>query len=453
MSTHEEDRLVDYLYGELAEGDAQAFESALADDPELDEAVGDYAAILHAAREEAAELEPSAHLDALILAHARQAAESAAVPWWRSLLSSPFFGLAVAGTCAALIAVVLLPQTLQNEASEPLAGAPAPATPAAPPTVTPPGAAEGFVPAKLETIAGEAAAPAEAPADATPAAEPAPEPVDFGGLGLRGGGPGGGGTGVSTGLGGLGTIGHGSGGGSGYGAGPTVGRGDGASRPASRRPARRARDSRASEAERQAAQAAAASESRRRAEAEESLAKERAEEARAAAERKVPSAAPSPPPPAPAREPTPAPSRSLAAADDLVPSADKALEDEKAGKAEKDAELAVSPEARERQARAVAEAARGEALVAVRAQDPDKARRIYVKAREQTRGTLSYYRITLWLARLEFDAGRYEEAVAYGREASRTGERPVADEARRLVAASSRRPDTLLDAADADEAR
>jgi len=161
VTEREDQQLVDFLYDELSEQEAEAFEERAARDPARAGEVRELTAALETLRSIDLEEEPPARLDGLILAHARQAAEKAAEApsWWRKLVTGPWVGLATAGVAALFVAVIAVPQVMRSpeldEASK-VAFAPPPPTVATPP-------AEPAAPL------GRVAQLAEAPAPATAA--------------------------------------------------------------------------------------------------------------------------------------------------------------------------------------------------------------------------------------------------------------------------------------------
>ena len=108
MTEREDQQLVDFLYDELSEQEAEAFEERAARDPARAGEVRELTAALETLRSIGLEEEPPARLDGLILAHARQAAEKAAEApsWWRKLVTGPWVGLATAGVVVFFVVVV-----------------------------------------------------------------------------------------------------------------------------------------------------------------------------------------------------------------------------------------------------------------------------------------------------------------------------------------------------------
>lgn len=163
MTEREDNRLVEYLYGELPAKDAAAYERVMENDPSLKNAAAEMRDVLSQLREIDDE-EPSPHLDALVLANARQLAEQQAKPLWRRLIASPMIGLAAAGSVAVVLAVIALPNMKSAQDEAPLyppiparTGAPAEGTAKleAPPEVAP--AAPANTVAQPETDAEKAA--------------------------------------------------------------------------------------------------------------------------------------------------------------------------------------------------------------------------------------------------------------------------------------------------------
>ncbi|MEQ9500489.1 MAG: hypothetical protein RIT81_26680 [Deltaproteobacteria bacterium] len=152
MSRYDDSQLVDYLFDEMSEEDARAFEQAMSEDAALSAQVEGLEETLGVMREHEDE-EPSKHLDALILATARQTAEavqeereaSSFFGRFRKLLLTPAFGLAAA---ASLAVVAVVSVNVSNFMAEPQT-----TTEAVPPGVT-----------------------ASARSADTPAQDPAPEP-------------------------------------------------------------------------------------------------------------------------------------------------------------------------------------------------------------------------------------------------------------------------------------
>ena len=76
MSELEDNRLVDYLYGEMDPSERQAFQEDMETDQALAKTVEDMQSMLGSLRTLDTEEAPSDHLDSLILAQAKQASES-----------------------------------------------------------------------------------------------------------------------------------------------------------------------------------------------------------------------------------------------------------------------------------------------------------------------------------------------------------------------------------------
>lgn len=138
MASREDTRLVDYLYGELSAKEAEEYRRELESDPSAAEELAAHEHVLETLRKIEDE-EPSPHLDALILARAREAAEEGAVAareargrgWLRRLLDARWAGVAVAGSLAVVAAVILVPVTMRSRGpSQELAFAPAQSPPA-----------------------------------------------------------------------------------------------------------------------------------------------------------------------------------------------------------------------------------------------------------------------------------------------------------------------------------
>lgn len=114
MSNREDHRLVEHLYDELSPNEEQTFQRLLADDPSMADELSTLESTLGALREELPAEDPAPHLDAKILAYARQAAaESEGASWlgrFRKFLRGPAIGLVAAGTAAIVGAFLVLPQ-------------------------------------------------------------------------------------------------------------------------------------------------------------------------------------------------------------------------------------------------------------------------------------------------------------------------------------------------------
>jgi len=113
VTEREDNRLVDYLYGEMADKDRRAFEEVLHEDAELADSVHGFESLLKDIRTVEMDDAPG-HLDALVMAHARQKTE-AQISWISKLLRRPGFSLAVSGACALVLAVLVIPQMSQLE--------------------------------------------------------------------------------------------------------------------------------------------------------------------------------------------------------------------------------------------------------------------------------------------------------------------------------------------------
>lgn len=187
MTRHEDDRLVDYLFDELSEEEAAAFEHGLEADAALHEEASALAEVLGTMRALEAEAPPP-WLSAKVMAEARQVAEAAReAGWWprlRKALYGPVGGLVGAGALALML-VVGGQATLQRAAAPAREVEYEPARPASPPQLaakpaasgeaqeapTPGDEAEGRAQDDLGAWGG--GAPKQAPAPA-PALEDAP---------------------------------------------------------------------------------------------------------------------------------------------------------------------------------------------------------------------------------------------------------------------------------------
>ncbi len=123
MTRQDEDKLVDYLYDELSEDEAQNYLQALSvDSDEIAELEADQA-FLDTYREHVLDEEPSAHLDALILAEARQSVEqnqeASFFDRLRTLLLRPATGLVAATAFAGVILVGVGPMMLRGNQPSP----------------------------------------------------------------------------------------------------------------------------------------------------------------------------------------------------------------------------------------------------------------------------------------------------------------------------------------------
>ena len=118
MTTEKDSRLVDYLYGELSDDEAEAFEQTLESDAALSLEVTGFEETLATLRTVEAE-EPSSHLDSLILASARRSAEEEAKKsWFRKIFASPLAGLVAAGSVAMIAALVSVPAMMSKTSEE-----------------------------------------------------------------------------------------------------------------------------------------------------------------------------------------------------------------------------------------------------------------------------------------------------------------------------------------------
>jgi hypothetical protein len=120
VTKSEDNRLVDYLYGELSEEEANAFERNLESDPALSAELSGLEGALGVLRS-AGDVEPPPHLDSLILATARKTADELAeadqaglLRWLRRMLQNPIAGIAAAGSVALIVAVVTVPSMMMT---------------------------------------------------------------------------------------------------------------------------------------------------------------------------------------------------------------------------------------------------------------------------------------------------------------------------------------------------
>ena len=116
MSEVDDNRLVDYLYGEMDQSEMRAFEDVMQEDAQLSESVHGFESMLDTIRTVETQA-PSDHLDSLILAHAREE-KPEATSWISRLFDNPKAALALSGACALAVAVILIPQTSSLEMSE-----------------------------------------------------------------------------------------------------------------------------------------------------------------------------------------------------------------------------------------------------------------------------------------------------------------------------------------------
>lgn len=122
MTTDKDSRLVEYLYDEMTDEEADAFERALESDQALSAEVEELDDTLRALRSVEGE-EPPGHLDALILASAREAAEGFEEEadkrglrgWLRKMFGSPIAGLIGAASVALIAAIVMVPTMLTQK--------------------------------------------------------------------------------------------------------------------------------------------------------------------------------------------------------------------------------------------------------------------------------------------------------------------------------------------------
>lgn len=418
MTEHEDSRLVDYLYGEMADEDARVFEQAMADDQALAEDVDALDGLLGSLREADEADAPASHLDALILAHAREAAEAnRPIPWYRRVLFGPVIGVVAVSACAVFMTVIYVPLSSESLSPPPAATAP-PAYAPEERTVT-----LREQPA-VEVQARLAKNEAEPPSGGAVAKLPAAAPVTrqrskVAELDLAEGERG-------------------------YGSGST---------------AERRRDSNLASKPKRKARAApkprsAPAKSQDNLQGKKESAKH--DRSRSLGSAEVPTATPPPPrapadqPAAPAPDPeaTPMEDKRVTGSGGVFAGADGDADDMAAsgpaprmpaGELRAEAGRAVGGELaeverRESQARALARDSRTRAQKAVASGDVDQARRIYADARRATAGTLAYFELTLWLARLEYDHARYGTALALAREASSSRDSNLRAQAREVVA-------------------
>lgn len=107
MSEHDDHRILDHLYAD----DPRAGGAAPLSNDEAEE-LETFRSLLARVRELPDE-DPSPHLDSLILAHARAAAEKAEIahqPAWRRWMSSKGLSLALAATATVFVAVLVVPE-------------------------------------------------------------------------------------------------------------------------------------------------------------------------------------------------------------------------------------------------------------------------------------------------------------------------------------------------------
>ncbi len=122
MTQYDDTQLVDYLFDEMSEEDARAFEQAMSEDAALSAEVDALEATLGVMRE-LEDAEPPPHLDALILATARQTAEAVQAEreeasWLgrlRKMILTPAFGLAAAASLAVVLMVSVGTQSFLAE--------------------------------------------------------------------------------------------------------------------------------------------------------------------------------------------------------------------------------------------------------------------------------------------------------------------------------------------------
>lgn len=468
MTEREDTRLVDYLYGELSEEEAKAFGAEPARAEQAEE-LGQVLQTMRTLEDEA----PPAHLDALILAHARESAEANAnqglVARLRKLFASPLAGLVAAGSLAAVLAVIALPVAMRPSALEP-AYAPESAAPRSQVVAAPGAPAPADAPRPLiEAPAGETEKLAFGDG-APPAAQPEPEPSKpdpatgalakaelhaaakdeearagaagakagrLGGARLEGqaafGGGAVGGEGASLDIGGA------SGKGAGLGsiasnAGPSPAR----SAPA---PKRKADDAKPAEelAEAEAPDDVVADKKRMRAVSVEDVPKERegkknlaTKEQDALAGARDLDGAPAPPPPPPRPAPVAAPRvdamRGVVA---QAPAQEKVAESAASARrptaatvpapgADDSERLDREGNAEGIEARAVRDADR-----LIQAGELARARALLEAARARTVGTVAHARLSVRLGRLELRRERWDQAIAYANDGLRSEDQRV----------------------------
>lgn len=432
MTDHDDNRLVEYLYGEMPEGEAHRFEQALAQDAPMRSEVEDVSALLGTIRQIEDE-EPSAHLDSLILATARQQVEDRPSPWFRKLFSGPIAGLLAAGACAVFLAAVALPYMSASDQSEPLAAS----SPAAAPNEVPPPAQKGFASADraaaLEPSKDVRAEPPAFEAEEVRSDRREAEVTLAGGkVGTTGAGQGGGGrgSGIGSGVGAIGSQ-------------PRSAAGEASARPLAKKANVEITDRATAKAKRPAATP--------RAEADEDgiatlVGSASGEDSAGFADDEFAGPADSP-----VADPSPAgPSPTAAAAPSVVsppkpsprlasPAPPPATRRSKASNG-MDAMGGYAVERKrdatdeDVEARAFARRVHAKARAAIARRDMQSARKLYLDGRKQVKGTLAYFELSLWLARLEYEQGQYELASRYGAEAMESRDAQVRNQARAVVA-------------------
>ena len=430
MSEIEDNRLVDYLYGEMDQAEMRAFEDVMQDDAQLSDSVQGFESMLDTIRTVETETAP-AHLDSLILARARQE-QTESGSWISRLLARPTVALAFSGACALVAAVILIPQTSPFEA-----GVEAPAV-----VMEKAKTAKGV--AKAEALEGNDDKPAE-----MPESEAIPDTL-VGGLGAKG-----------EGLGGGGTAGHKS----------------AESQPIRAKaplPAARTQFGRVEKATAVPKRPAAKRKARRKPSApvKTSRKKMRAQSSPRTSPARAPSAAaPDNPPPGPtivkqgftsnkelaapsvpAAEQDSAPSKmeekaAPSLAKKAAPRAPSAVPKMRGGRsvargrmdspappADESTGFRQTAESREAWARNLARDAQKKAKQLIQEKRIGDARRVYLELRPSVRGTMAFFELSLWLAQLEYGQGRYASARKYAQEASRSRDQRVQNKAREVVA-------------------
>ncbi len=113
MTDRDDHRLVELLFDEVPPADEEAVRRALRHDEDAGAELDSLEATLKLIRS-VPSVEPPAFLDAKVMAEARRAADAVDVGFWRRWrrrLTQPAVGLALAGSTAALAALVVLPFT------------------------------------------------------------------------------------------------------------------------------------------------------------------------------------------------------------------------------------------------------------------------------------------------------------------------------------------------------
>ena len=439
MSEVDDNRLVDYLYGEMDQAEMRAFEDVMQEDAQLSESVHGFESMLDTIRTVETEA-PSDHLDSLILAHAREE-KPEATSWISRLFGNPKAALALSGACALAVAVILIPQTSSLEMSE---GVEAPAMVAAPAKKE-----------KKSVLRKELAVDRN---EVNLALEPDVMNGTTGQLGSSGTGFGGGGMAAQV----KAKPGRHHGKGTAAADTPEFEKFDSHSGlKSSRKPEAKSR--------------------RRRAPKKIAIASRSKNEMGTRSSPKL-GGARMPAAPRSASAPQSAPPRSARMDDEAVAELDAAKRPERivaksAASEERKEELAVesartgmarvsppaarpapSPSARGKRsapaapaaesasgagqsggdrelwARNLARTAQKKAKGLIKAKRIGEARSIYLELRPAVRGTMAFFELSLWLAQLEYGQGRYASARKYAQEASRSRDQGVQNKAREVVA-------------------